>query len=159
RNDNGTKIAVMSFSVHYSNITLNKNFALLMYNVFEYFIPSTVSSTSFEVNDEIVLRSRGNDLEVRIGDVVTEFAEFPAKIKATVTGTYEITQSAYESPEYVFVKVPVAESNMFTVNGDLRDPYGKREQSDFLKDLLVYIAAALVAILFAEWWLHTREDA
>ena len=57
----------------------------------------------------------------------------------------------------VFVKMPAAESNIFKSQETLAEPDKKLAEGDITTDLIIYLAAALVALAFAEWWLHTRE--
>ena len=58
----------------------------------------------------------------------------------------------------IYVKTPAAESNISAVEETVYDPFGKTEKYDFFKDLLVYVAAALVALLFIEWILQLKDN-
>ena len=50
-----------------------------------------------------------------------------------------------------------SESNINLTESELYDPYHGAGYEDFFKDLAVYVAIALVAFIFAEWFLHLRE--
>jgi hypothetical protein len=57
----------------------------------------------------------------------------------------------------IYVKIPASESDIFAEGEGLVDPYVAQDTSAFFKDLMFYIAAAMVAILFIEWWLSSRD--
>ena len=59
----------------------------------------------------------------------------------------------------IFVHVNEGELNIFAVYDDLFDPFGSRVPIDYHKDLLLYLAIALVAILFIEWILKITDNA
>lgn len=156
------KLAVLSFSVHYSNIVLLPEFPLMMYNMFEYFFPITVEKNYFEVFDNIVLNARGDVLTVSGPDMDdADFTEFPAKLSVSVPGVYTLRQSTFtgkEITEQIYVKAPAEESNIRAAFDTLANPFVSKNQSDYYKDLLFYIALALVVLLFAEWWLQSRDN-
>ena len=54
--------------------------------------------------------------------------------------------------------MPEAECNIAEIADELVNPYFAvvEDEADF--DLLLYFALALVALLFAEWWLQSREQ-
>ena len=57
-----------------------------------------------------------------------------------------------------YVKMPAAESDILRVVEELDNPYVEKVPEPEDLDLLVWFAAALVALLFAEWWLQSREQ-
>ena len=162
RNDPSLRVAIMPFSVHYSNIAILKEFPILMYNIFNYFIPETVERNSFEVYESVTVNARGAEVLVtHRGDLLTSFDMFPATLKMDTPGTYILTQTTYSGKtvsESIHVKIPEKECNIFAVEETLKSPYNAQENTQFYKDLLLYIAAALVAVLFLEWWLQSRES-
>ncbi len=160
QNDGSTQIAVMPFSVHYSNIAMQPEWLLLIYNLFDYFLPATVDGTAFEVNQEIVLNARGP--RVTYSDEEDPIEEFPAMLSFSNPGTYVLEQELFyanKDPVYVniFVRIPRTESNIWAEIDNLEDPYKEEIVGSSYEDLLVYLAAALVALLFVEWILHSRE--
>jgi hypothetical protein len=75
-------------------------------------------------------------------------------------GTYTLTQtpiSGVEVTESFFVKIPAEECNTARTVETLSNPYTEKVEEGFDYDLLLYFAIALVALLFAEWWLQSRE--
>ena len=163
-NEDDQKIAVMSFNVHYSNLAITENISILMYNVFEYFLPATVAKNSFEIDEKIALNARGEKLSVsREGDrdFFLEYAEFPATMQASVPGAYILQQMTLGDKaitEKIYIKIPKAESNIWAKADALENPYGNVEKEFEFNDLLVYIAGAMVLILFLEWWLQSRTS-
>lgn len=162
--EDDAKIVVLGFSIHYSNLALNEGIAVLMYNIFEYFMPSTVNSNSFEINEKITLNARGKTLYVS-NEYDTEnmmtFETFPASFTATTPGTYALSQTTFAGKpveEKIFVRIPASESNIWETVDALGNPYKEIEAVDYYKDLIAFIALAMVAILFIEWWLHNHEN-
>jgi hypothetical protein len=76
-------------------------------------------------------------------------------------GTYVLTQTTYfgkNVSESIYVKIPEEESNIFKKMEDIPNPYVEQDEEDYFKDLLLYIAAAMVAIQFLEWWLQSHYN-
>jgi hypothetical protein len=162
RNDPGLRAAVIPFSLHYSNLPLLNSFPFLMSNLFNYFIPPTVIGNSFEVYESVKVNARGPQLEVLYnGEQIHMFDMFPATLKMNLPGTYTLTQTTYadkEITEYIHVRVPESECDIWKVEEALKEPYSVDTKTIFYDDLLVYIAAALVAVLFIERLLQSRES-
>ena len=77
-------------------------------------------------------------------------------------GTYVMSQTTFAGKdivERIYVRIPKDECNIKRTEDAIVDPYRVVDDSEFLQDLLVYIAAGLVALLFIEWWLKSRESA
>lgn len=163
RNEGAEKVAVMPFSVHFSNIVETPDWIILIYNLFDYFFPATVSSNVLEVNGEVVLQARGPEIKVRAHGDTETYTEFPASLHFAVPGTVVLDQTSYfpdkDLPSIrLFVKVPQFESNVWRQEDALPDLYLEEEAENSYDDLLIYLAAALVALLFIEWWLQSREN-
>jgi len=164
KDDGPSKVVVMGFSLNYSNLPIIKEFPLLVYNMFEYFLPSTVKGNAFEVNEKVALNARGEELTVsRVGETTegTKYNTFPATLDVYIPGTYTLEQTTAfgkDVKENIYVKIPAAESNIFDVQESLEEPYVEELQLEMYNDLLLYVAAALVALLFIEWWLQSRDN-
>jgi hypothetical protein len=167
KNTPNSKVVLINFSLHYSNFVMLKEFVLFMYNSLEYFFPATTSKFAFEVYENVIVNARGEDLKITynqkpIND--TPFVEFPIELPLNTPGNYVITQTVglgdrtKELKEYLFVKVPSEESNIWKADQTLDSPYKVDEEREFYKDWLPYLAAALVALLFLEWWLQSRDS-
>lgn len=162
RNDSEAKIAVMCFSLHYSNLPTLIEFPLMMYNMLEYFIPTTVKSNSFETQQKIALNCRGDKLSVTGYNTDLSFNSFPAEMTMTVPGTYTLKQTTFsgkEVEEKIYVRMPMAESNI-TASEDttLVGPYYEVNESEFYNDLMLWLACALVALIMLEWYLQHKES-
>lgn len=158
RNDGPDKVAVVSFSVHYSNIAILPEWMFLWANLMNYFFPSTVEGTSFEVNEAIPVNARGDKVVYSGQD--EPLTKFPTSVIPRLPGTYTFELDTYygqKTKTSVYVKTPAAESNLFNVEYELNDPYGNWEFADSYDDLLIWFAAALVAFLFLEYWLQGRQ--
>ncbi len=161
KNERNLKLWVFLFSVNYSDIGIRESFPMMMYNAFQYFIPSTKNDYAFEIGETLTLNARGEDLNISCPDGTEQyFDELPTELRVDNPGIYTLTQTAMNG-EYIvenfFVKVPNFESNI-TKEVDslpLLHVTSKREYAD--KDLIMYFAAALVAIMFVEWLLQSRE--
>ncbi len=161
RNDKDARVAVMSFSLHYSNLPLLVDFPIIMYNMFGYFFPSTVDSNAFETGESVSLNCRGESLTVGEGDDKLIFTSFPASLRLDLPGAYTIRQTTYagkEVVETIYVRMPRAESNIFAQEDALRSPYYGVDENDYYRDVLLYIACALVALLTLEWYLQHKES-
>lgn len=158
-----SQVLVLAFSVHFSNFTLLMDFPIFMNNVFDYYMPSTVRGNAFEVNEKVHLNARGPELSVSMDNNNEQvFTSFPATLYMDTPGTYTLKQETYfgiEVIENIYVKIPAAESNIFAQGDGLTNPYSTQETEKFFEDLLLYIAAALVALIFIEWWLKGHENA
>lgn len=166
KNQAKEKVVVMPFSVHYSDVAINIGLPTLIYNVFSYFFPSTLVSGSnaaaVEVYESVELTGRGTELYISRGaETLYTYTEFPAVLRLDKPGTYSITQTTiFEKnvTESIYVKIPSQESDIFKEDEALRNPYATQEDVDYYEDLLLYFAIALVALLFCEWWLQSREQ-
>ena len=160
----GSKIVVVGFSIHYSTFAIRKEFPLFMYNLFGHFTPTTVSGNNFEVNETLELNARGPQLEVkREGsmDEATIYTQFPAKLQVSIPGTYSMKQTTFSGnmvTEYVYVHIPTEESNIRIKGETVKTPERTQDDSEYFKNLIVFVAATMIALLFIEWWLQSREN-
>ena len=117
-----------------------------------------MTSNSFEVNETVVLNARGNELTVK--ETAEKFTEFPTEIVLQEPGTYTLQQKTFTGDlvtERIFVRIPKAESNIWADGETIIEPYVYIDKGDFLRDLLLYLAIGIVALLFIEWWLRGHE--
>ena len=139
-------------------------FPLLINNIFKYFYPSTVTKDSFSVGEKIELNARGETLTVSrdgaLEEETLEFTEFPSVLEVSLPGTYTMTQKTFGNKVTgsIFVTIPMSESNIWSKEDSLAEPYRVQDDTIVNQDLLLYIAAALVAILFLEWLLQIRYN-
>ena len=161
KNEPNLKIVVLPFSINRSNLAVLPEFPLLMYNLVEYYFPATLTEYVYEVNEPVTLNARGPELSVEGPGTNMMLDTFPSTISFTVPGMYTLKQvpiSGELVTENCYVKIPASESNIFQQVELLEDPYLHAQKPSQDRDLLIYLAAALVLLLFAEWWLQTREQ-
>lgn len=160
KKSSGLKYVIISFSVNYSDISMTPNFATFVYNIFQYYLPSTFPQYVYDIYDTVELNSRVTEMEV-VGPGVSETINvFPSKLYLDSLGSYTITQILYNGKvvENFFVKVPNKECNIVEVIDVLPEPVMLTKLGEVFDDLLVYFAAILVALLLAEWFLQSRTS-
>lgn len=166
-NEPELKVAILSLDLNYSNLSVLIDFPILMYNMFGYYLPSTVSDPQtnlpkyvFEIGDDVTFNARGATLEVNGPSTSATYNRLPQSFTLTKPGTHTLTQMTLRGTRVIesfFVKIPSQESNIVREADAL-----KRLQINTLNkpkdtDLLLYFAIALVALLFVEWILHSLE--
>ncbi len=160
RNDENLKATVLSFNIHYSNLAVVMEFPMLFYNMFNYFLPSTFSDYAYTVGDTVTLNARGDVLNVNGPDINTDFTVFPQQLTVTRPGVYTLLQNSLREnniKECFFVGISEFESNITKEVDSLPALHIINQSEQTIEDLLLYFAAALVALLFLEWFLQSRE--
>lgn len=157
-----SRVAVLTFSLKYSDwgIDGTGSFALFMNNLFKAIFPSATDKYVYTVGEDVTLQGMGSSLSVT-STATTEYREFPAKMRVNTPGSYTVSQTSAFGREFsdsFFVKIASSELNIFSIQESLADPYQTRNEMDFYRDLLLYFAAALVAILFIEWILQLLDN-
>ena len=168
----------MSFSLNNADTSMEINFPILITNLFNYFIPSTATVTKvvdgaeekvpqyvFDVNETVRINTRGTNLSLSLSgegavEKDYEFEEIPFEIALSACGTYTIRQTLLSGTVVVsniYVKMPSDQSNIFRTVDALEGVAAKAPDREEDKDLVVYVAAALIALMFIEWWLQSRE--
>ena len=161
KNDAESKLLLFSFSMHFSNLALTPEFPVLMNNILNFYIPTTFKSPVVDLYDEVTLNSRSPELAV-VGpaDLDEIFTEFPATVPADAPGVYTVTQTPISGQQVVenfYVTIPDDQSNIVREVDSLANPYYPPVLDDANLDLVFYFALALVALMFIEWWLKSRE--
>ena len=167
RNEPDIKVTVLGFSLNDSTLPVLRVFPKMMLNLFDYFISPTITDYVFDVGEEVLLNPRGSELVVA-GQGFAEDLElteseqgFPYTITVDVYGHYELTHwlplKQIDETIMFYVTIPDSQSNIFTVVEVLEAPVTEKKKVKGDEDLLVYFAAALVLLLFAEWWLQARD--
>jgi hypothetical protein len=87
--------------------------------------------------------------------------QFPGTVQLHCPGVYAVSQipiSGKEVTERFFVRIPASESNIKPREESLENPYFVVRDEVQDMDLLLYFAVAMVALLFAEWWIQCRDQ-
>ncbi len=154
-----SKIIVMLFSLHYSNLALLKEFPIFMINIFDYFLPPIVEDNSYEVNDELKIRSRSSEVRITGYETIT-IDEFPSTITLDLPGTYTVEQTTYFGKtltDKIYAKIPRDESNIYNTIDSISNPISALEEVDYVNDWIFYLAIALCGLAFLEWLLKGNE--
>lgn len=180
KNEPAEKLVLFSIDVvNQSDFSVLYDFPQMMINMFNYFLPATITKESvengitvmeserlFEVGQMVTLNARGEQLTVKFADGgndknETIVKEFPEKIVLFMPGTYTVTQqllSGEKITESFYVKISADQSDIFREVDDLTVPVRVRIERETDYGLSVFVAAVLVALLFLEWWLQSREN-
>ena len=160
KDDGVVKVAVLTFSLHYSTLPLNKAFPLLMDNVFNHVFKTSVEKLVYEVNDTVSIDSMSKSATLQGVSDTIEFTTVPASYKVTAVGTYTVTQSLFGKniKDNFFVHINEKESDIFAINDEAYNPFTVKTEQNFYKDMLLYIAIALVSLLFIEWILKITDN-
>jgi len=163
KNEPQAKVVVWAFDLNYSNLCAMPDFSFMMYNMFRYYIPATMSANAFEIGDTVQLTARGTELKVTgNGMEPVDFAEGFGEIALTHPGTYTVTQRSMQGEtvlvENFFVRIPREESNIGRTEDALPVLNVERTNEIAFEDLLFYFAIALVAFMFAEWYLQAKKN-
>lgn len=161
KNQGNVKIAIFAFNVNFSMLSMEfYAFAPLMYNLFNYFVPSTFVDYIYEVNDTVELNSRNSYLTLQSpGDMAVELNPIPSEITLTVPGTYYVKDTDSPDAEFLsfFVKMPPSASNILREVDELKHIEISQQTEQIGHELWIYFAAIMVALLFVEWWLQSRD--
>ncbi len=163
KNEDGAKVVVWAFDLNHSNLCLLPDFSFLMYNLFNYYVPATLTSHSFEIGDTVTLNARGTELKVMDNNgEQTEFDTVPGYITLTRPGTYTVTQKPMQGDELIiesfYVRIPNYESNITKQVDELPLINIEHRVELEYQDLLFYFAIALVALMFIEWYLQSKKN-
>lgn len=159
RNRLDSKVLLFTPDINFSDLSMYPDFSRLFLNVFNYFFPAPISQYMYEVGDTLRLNDTlGDGITLVTSGVEKTYKEFPSEELLEYAGKYTLTQrlmsgAIVESSFYV--KMPARLSDTLRVENELNVPYRAPEEKLLDTDLLVYFAAALVALLFAERCLHS----
>ena len=159
KEDQGQKVVVWAFDLNYSTAALT-NFSFMMLNMFNYFIPATITSNSFEIGDVVDFNGRGTNLVVTGGNINASFESAKGSIVVTTPGSYTVTQDPMQRTELIidefYVHIPNSESNLTKVVELPILSYEKQAGIE-LRDLLLYFAIALVSFMVIERIIETKK--
>lgn len=161
KEDIDQKIIFMPFSLHYSNLAVTAEFPLLLKNIVNYFFPVALEDYVYETGEKVTVDIKTPLLEVSGPETTLEFNAFPAEWTVENPGTYTLMRDSLSGDpivENIFVKLPAEENNTNLTVDILENPYFYSAEDSNDLDLLFYFALAMVALLFIEWWLKSREQ-
>ena len=69
-----------------------------------------------------------------------------------------MTDFGKELSDFIFVRTPKEESNIFSKEDSLKDPYYEDVKNELYDDLLFYFSLALMIFILLEYILKSREN-
>ena len=161
KNEIDRKIAVMAFSLNNSTLAITLYFPIIMYNMFNYYFPSTVSGNAYSVYDSVTLNARGTNLRLTDTDgEETVFLETPASYTFRDVGTYTVRQdliSGVTEVSELYVTIPREESNILRTEDELSPVVRPPQDEISFDDLMIWFAAVAFGLLLVEWLLQWRK--
>ena len=155
------KNIVLLYSLNYSNMPIEKGILpRFLYNIFNYFLPQTVDGHSFEIDDSVEVRSRGNDVEITGNGKTVTIDTFPGTYSFTIPGTYDVSQTSIfgkEIKDQIFVRIPAEESNILLNVDSITSPVAQQSLESIYNDLLLWLSITLASLLFIEWLLKGKD--
>ena len=162
KNDDTSKVVVWAFDLNYSNLCAMPDFSFLMYNMFNYYIPSTISSNTFEIGDVVELTARGTNLKVEGNGLEYNMQGKTGSITVNRPGAYTVTQMPMSGDELIienfYVRIPTEESNVTRQVDSLPVADVEVETRVEFEDMIFYFAIALVSLMFVEWLLQIKKN-
>jgi len=161
KNEQKAKIVVFALNLNKSSLAVVVDFPILFSNIFNYYCPYTLAKNAYGIGERVTLNARGENLTVEGQGGKQEFETLPASIVVTNPGDYTVTQKNMLGDyivEQFFVHIPNSESDITKKVDALPDLFTETVTLDVNRDLLIWIAAAALALLALEWILHAREQ-
>lgn len=179
KEENGVRIVVLAFDLHYSDLPLLLDFPLLVHNMCEYAAPPTLEKYTFDVGDKVTVNVKPNAESVNIhfegrnGDeaVSNDYITFPLELTTDAPGTYTVTQTLSNGKvrtDTFFVRTSAEESDFSAMGGILAaeeyqntgtgtDSEGNDVRYNIF-EFFKYIAVLLLVLLVVEWGVQYREQ-
>ena len=162
KNEDDAKIVVWAFDLNKSSLPLNPDFSFLIYNMFNYYLPSTITSNTFEIGDTVELAARGTNLKVEGNGLEYNMEGKKGSVTVTRPGAYTVTQTPMSGDELIienfYVRIPSDESNITRQVDSLPVADVDVEVTIEFEDLIFYFAIALVSLMFIEWLLQIKKN-
>ena len=172
RSSDGTVTAVFSFDVHDSNLPLQSDLTVMMRNLFKYALPWIVEETSACVGEPLTISLLPYEDTVFIlkpdnTRIELSMDQASAVYTPTDVGVYRITEKSDEKTVYkdIFIHIPESESSVQKLDGlsidksvDSFRGSDKETAPKAATRLSVWIAAAALVLILAEWGMTCREE-
>ena len=157
KNNGTSKVFVMSYSLHYSNMALRNELPFLFNNLLKTFTPTITEKSEYEVGEKIKVSTRGQELSISYNGTTTTENNFVASAPG-VCDIVQTTDFGKEIRDSVYVRSPKDESNIFRTEDSLRNPYYEDVTKELYDDLLFYFSLALMTFVLLEYFLKNRDN-
>lgn len=166
--NDGRRIAVIGFDIHYSDLALQAEFPILISNLMEYMMVSgMVSEDDYAAGDKIVFNGNLNGSDITVtapdGDVTTLAAAVATSAYADTNqaGVYSVAQTVdeVERKEYFVVRFPIElESHQDGETVEAGETVGEDEKNlTGGRDLRNIIILLILLALAVEWFVYVRQ--
>ncbi len=166
--NDGRRIAVIGFDIHYSDLALQAEFPILISNLMEYMMVSgMVSEDDYAAGDKIVFNGNLNGSDIIVtapdGDVTTLAAAVATSAYADTNqaGVYSVAQTVdeVERKEYFVVRFPIElESHQDGETVEAGETVGEDEKNlTGGRDLRNIIILLILLALAVEWFVYVRQ--
>ncbi len=163
---------VLAFPLEYSNLGVTYNMPLLAHNMFKFSVNRIVSEHFYQVGETISLHAKSNTAKVELvhngnKDVfAVDALRAGVKYKLETAGVYTVIttdNSGNETTLSFIARIADSESNFaIKYNISLGEKIGEEGVSQKVsrnnKDISIYFAIALLALLVIEWGVQYREQ-
>ena len=167
QNTQDTKVAVMAYASFFSNFAISVEFPTLLFNLLEVFFPPTTArhvyeigeSLVFDQSDEILSETRPV-INMTHGIENRHFFAAPYNIPLMSLGTHTMSQMLISGrivSEDVFVRVSATESDFTRIATFAAPNHPEPPRLDY--DIYIFLAAALLSLLFFERLLAMKKSA
>ena len=136
----------------------------MMVNLFNYFLPTTLTRYVFDVNEPFPVNARGQELTITGPgfNTTTPINIFPHTVSASVNGTHTIRQRVLGYPQPIeesfFIRIAREQSDFSREGLRLENPNFPDERYDPINwELMIILASIFVALLFIERLLHLPQ--
>lgn len=166
-----TNVVVMAFDLHYSDLPITLNMPILIKNMLDFTVRRATDTYKYDVGEVVTLNVRPDAEKVTViyNGVTYEYTDFanPITIETTVGGVCNVLTETTDKElvaSSFFVKIPDEESDFSVVGKTLGANSRPESNEDAMiemesnKDLSIYFAIGLLALLLIEWGVQYREQ-
>ncbi|MCL2675684.1 MAG: VWA domain-containing protein [Firmicutes bacterium] len=166
KNTRDSKVAVLSFTSYYSDLSVSVEFATILFNLMNCFFPPTLSRYVYNIGDQLVFDQSDAVLEetkpiitvTPFGGENQYYTSFPYNITAMTPNTYTMTQRLVSDTavkERYYFRVAASESDFTKVLKFEMPLIPPPPSIDY--DIYIFLAAVVCALILAERLLARRE--
>ena len=159
KNTQEEKCVVLPFSINMSDF-YGEQFQIFLYNLLNYFAPTTLSKADFNLGEEALLNCKGRLIKVEHNDVVKTVEEFPSNFTFDDVGTYVFTtEFGLEKASEVrraYAHISTLESKLFSRSEFHATLDNKELSGESGKDFFIWLAIASLILIIIEWFLQFK---
>lgn len=165
--DGVRKVIAMGFDIHETDLALQADFPIMIFNIMNYALESALAEVSGCITgDKITINSRGHDSDIEItlpdGGKTTLEASLTSKVFTDVdyAGLYTVSQKVGEETlDSAFYAAFPVEAESGQISGDSLEgaTLGSDETPSGGREIRNLIIGVLLLLLLAEWAVYVRE--